>query len=180
MATPIGVNWADVWEDVWGDVWDDGTAPVADPRVITFDWDADSTVQAFTWDASSTAQAFGWAAAATTQTFGWSEDMATDVRFDAVISGETISLVGTPDTATDITSYTLRFRLYDQQGGTLLLTPTVTKTTASTGVVTVALTAAQTTALRTSSGRDKVWFDFWRTDSGSEKALARGTLPILA
>lgn len=157
-----------------------GSDAAADPRTQAFAYDPSARSGAFAWDAAGTAQSFAWDAAGTSRPYAWGPDMATDVSFEVVTSGEAVSYVGTPTAATDVTSWTLRWRIYDRQGGTLLLTPTVTKTTPGTGVVTVSLTAAQTASLRSSAGRTNLWFDFWRTDSGSERELARGQLPVRA
>jgi hypothetical protein len=172
MPTPIGVNWADIWEDVWAEVWVQEGEGEGEPRILDFIWDASSGTQAFAWDASSSAQSFTWAAS--------EDDMATTVEFDVIYSGETISLVGTPTTPCDVTAWTLRARIFDREGGHLIATPAVVKTTPETGVLTIPLEASETVTVRSSSARDEVFVDLWRVDVGSERALMRGTLPVWA
>jgi hypothetical protein len=104
--------------------------------------------------------------------------IATDLRFQA---GEAVSLTFSPITSTSISGWTLRFRAYTAQGGTLKLTKTIgsgiTVTNASTGAFTVALTATDTSSTLTAA-IGYYYYDVWRTDLGSETELANGSILI--
>ena len=97
--------------------------------------------------------------------------------------GEDIALVFSPDAEqadTDITGWTLRFRLYASQGGAVLFTLTtgagITITDAEDGEFTVAIPAA-TTAMHAAG---IYWHDVWRTNAGSTYSIADGQVKVTA
>lgn len=94
-----------------------------------------------------------------------------------ITRGEAVTLQFTRAGGTAITSFTISGYLRTWQGAetiTLTLTGTLVSS-GSTGVFTMALTAAQTAALLNQSYQLQVW----RTDSGSETLLSNVTITML-
>lgn len=92
-----------------------------------------------------------------------------------IYKGEYVNLIFTQTPLTDITGWTISFRVkIDHSDSTPLLTVNATLTTPSVGVYTCSITSAQTAAL--SAG--KYAFDVWRTDAGSEAILAIGNMIV--
>jgi hypothetical protein len=100
--------------------------------------------------------------------------VATRQDIGPIYRGEDITLNFTMSPLTDITGWTMSFRL--AQGTTTMLTVSATITTAAAGTFAVALTAAQTSTLSASS---QYTYDVWRTDSGSAAALSVGMVTVL-
>lgn len=93
-----------------------------------------------------------------------------------VYRGSDVTLNFTMTPLTDITGWTMSFRLKVNQGDpTALLTINASITTAAAGTFAVAITAAQTTTL---PAGQYMW-DVWRTDSGSANPLALGPMTVL-
>lgn len=85
--------------------------------------------------------------------------------------GEDVALTFEPTTGTSTSAWSLLFTLVTTTGAAAT---TASGTGSTGGNITVNLTAAQTTALTAANYR----FDLWRTDSGSAKWLAGGTLNV--
>jgi len=89
--------------------------------------------------------------------------------------GEDVTLNFTMAPTTDITGWTMSFRIKTQLTDPVaLLTVNATITVAAAGTFAVALTAAQTTSLPAGTYD----YDVWRTDSGSAAALALGKATV--
>lgn len=101
--------------------------------------------------------------------------MAEQQDIPTVYRGEDVNFVFTMTPLTDITGWTNSWRLKASfNDATVLLSINATLTTPASGIFTVALTAAQTTAIPAGN----YVFDVWRTDSGSSAALAIGNLVV--
>lgn len=101
--------------------------------------------------------------------------MATLQDEGTVYRGETYTLAFTMTPLTDITGWTISWRLKTALTDVAaLLTIVATTVVAASGTFSVTLTAAQTAALT----MDTYVADVWRTDSGSEALLATGRLQV--
>jgi uncharacterized membrane protein len=95
-----------------------------------------------------------------------------------IFRGEDVAVVCTATETTNITDWDLAFTVAVPGGSVVLTVTTATAaiglTTPLTGVFTVNLTRAQTSALTLRLYR----FDVWRTDSGSNQRLVGGDLIV--
>jgi len=81
-------------------------------------------------------------------------------------------------TAQNITGWTMTFRVASTQYGAAVITKVPTLTTPLSGICTVTLASADTSAL-TQDGTDTTYYyDLRRTDSGSRTELAYGELVV--
>jgi hypothetical protein len=81
-------------------------------------------------------------------------------------------------TPQNITGWTIAFRAASTQYGAAVITKTPTLTTPLSGIFTVNLASADTSAL-TQEGTDTVYYyDIRRTDAGSRVELFTGTLTV--
>ena len=106
--------------------------------------------------------------------------MAADTQAQSLSAfhGEDVSIVLTGEDNTNPTAYAMAFTLSRSPSQSVLLTITqASMTVAGSGPYTISipLTRAQTGTTLTV---DKYWWDLWRTDSGSNKRLAGGTLEL--
>ena len=108
--------------------------------------------------------------------------MATEANF-IFYRAEDVALVFTQNqsngtTPQNITGWTIAFRAASTQWGAAVITKTPTLTSPTTGVFTVNLASADTSAL-TQEGVDTVYYyDVRRTDAGSRFELFYGTLTV--
>jgi hypothetical protein len=101
--------------------------------------------------------------------------MAQPQDIGPIYRGEDVALNFTLTPLTDITGWTLSFKVKQRlDDAAALLTIAGSITTAAAGTFSVTLSAANTTTL--SAGR--YTYDVWRTDSGSNAALAIGALTV--
>jgi hypothetical protein len=103
--------------------------------------------------------------------------MAVNAQVLSARHGEAVSVVLTGEDNTDPTAYAMSFVVSVGPGNTALVTvstPTITVSGSGPYVVTCPLTRAHTGT--TLIGRDNYAWALWRTDSGSERQLAGGTL----
>lgn len=101
--------------------------------------------------------------------------MATLQDEGTVYRGETYVMAFTMTPTTDITGWTLSWRAKTTPSDVLaLLTVNAAITSSAAGQFSVTLTAAQTATLTS----DSYTCDVWRTDSGSEAAVAMGRLLV--
>lgn len=108
--------------------------------------------------------------------------MSTEANF-TFYRAEDIALVFTQlqsdnTTAQNITGWTIAFRAASTQYGAAVITKTPTLTTPLSGIFTVNLASADTSAL-TQDGLDTVYYyDARRTDASSRTELFHGTLTV--
>lgn len=102
--------------------------------------------------------------------------MAQPQDIGPIYRGEDVSMTFTMTPTTDITGWTMSFRLKAQiSDASVLLGPVnATITTAAAGIFAVALTAAQTLTLPVGTYD----YDIWRTDSGSAATLDLGKVTV--
>lgn len=101
--------------------------------------------------------------------------MAIEQSIGPVFRGEAINFRFTLTPTTDITGWTVSFRVKQRvEDATALQTVAATLTTPAAGLLTVTLSTAVTTALP-----DGMYaYDLWRTDSGSEACLSIGGVQV--
>lgn len=89
--------------------------------------------------------------------------------------GEDVTLAVTLSPTTDITGWTLSFKVkQNATDATALLTVAGSITGAAAGTFSVSLTAAQTASVPTGV----YVYDIWRTDSGAATALTVGSVTV--
>lgn len=94
-----------------------------------------------------------------------------------IYRGEDDALVFTMTPTTDITGWTISFRVKNTlSDATALVTQAATLTTPASGIFTVSLASATTAALLPGVYA----YDVWRTDSGSAAALSIGSITVRA
>ena len=78
----------------------------------------------------------------------------------------------------NVTGWALRWQLYDRRGGSVLITKTtsddVSVTDGPGGAVLVTVDAADTAGMQSGA----LWYELWRTDSGSAQVLAYGAVRL--
>lgn len=101
--------------------------------------------------------------------------MAIEQPIGPVFRGEAIAFRFTLTPTTDITGWTVSFRVKQQlSDATALQTLAGSLTTPASGLLTVSLSATVTTSLP-----DGMYaYDLWRTDSGSEACLSTGAMQV--
>jgi hypothetical protein len=91
-----------------------------------------------------------------------------------IYRGEDVTLPFTMDPVVDVTGWTLAFNILLADGTRVTAAGSVTD--GASGTMSVALTDAETDTLTAGS----YLYDLTRTDAGSERTLARGTLRVLS